>query len=137
MSFYDDELIEAAKKAEIALSPLDGLDDWVGILERHFPFRMGRIDWGVVSGMRHAKVADNDDCIAAFKVADELSAAGSLIYLGDSLTELVYEFNSVDLERLLHIVSDVPQHHFVFPPDAAWCINVTFEGDAYFGHAPR
>jgi hypothetical protein len=130
-------------------------NDLSSLLMRKFPCASGRIDWrraknvvfkpappARVTGANtpggafqtaeyvHQVSAFLDECWAAYDVADEWVA-----FVGDSMCS-EYEVMRLAVSELLCVVSEVPDHKYVFALDGTWCFMWSFEDDMYFGWQP-
>jgi len=78
-----------------------------------------------------------EEVIAFFNACVQLHSLsdGWVAFVGDSMGH-EYEVDMSAVPELLRIVSDVPDHKYVFSLRGAWCFMWSFEGDLYFGLRP-
>jgi hypothetical protein len=121
-----------------------------------FPFVAGRIDWTNVPGALF-RVApperaaganlgpgtlDTREYVEQVKqfFAECVSGTGNpadywVVYVGDN-GDRDYKVQLGAVGELLDEVADVPEHKYIFPPDASWCFMWSFEDDLHFGLRP-
>jgi len=58
-----------------------------------------------------------------------------VVYIGDN-SDCDYEVKLEAVGELLDEVAEIPEHKYVFPPDASWCFMWSFEDDLHFGRRP-
>ena len=63
--------------------------------------------------------------------------ADRVVFIGDAMDDTTLEMSIATLLEYRSILFSYPQHHFVFPPDGAWCFSYSFEDDMFFAFAPR
>ena len=62
------------------------------------------------------------------------SKEDEIIYIGDSLTEVGYEFYLKDLVKVIpFIIDEIPQHHYFLSKDFKKIIYISFENEIEFG----
>lgn len=59
-----------------------------------------------------------------------------VVIIGDGVLDVAIRVPFRKLIDLHYEVFTLPQHTYILPPDASWCINFTFEHDLFFGIAP-
>jgi hypothetical protein len=60
-----------------------------------------------------------------------------VIAIGDSAMEEAVSLPLGVLRASIRDFLELPQHLYVLPEDASWCLSFTMEGDLAFGHAPK
>lgn len=126
------------------------------VLLSAFPFVAGRIDWTKVPGalIREAPperaaganlgpgTLDTRAYVDRVKqfFSECVSGIGPppdawLFYIGEN-GDCDYKVQAGAVAELLDEVADVPEHKYIFPPDASWCFMWSFEDDLHFGRRP-
>lgn len=104
-------------------------------LEAAFPFVFwGRIDWASVPGAEIVRTEDTDAIVArirAWLAADGASGELCVMWSDGGLPMLVLPASAVShhAEEIVMLSWDT----WIFPPDAAWCIERYHEGELCFG----
>lgn len=109
-------------------------------LSKHFPFIGSRIDF---SSLHNYKLVKSDQGKVSFDVVNFIqklieekifSKEDEIIYIGDSLTEVGYEFYLKDLVKVIpFIIDEIPQHHYFLSKDFKKIIYISFENEIEFG----
>ena len=109
-------------------------------LSKHFPFIGSRIDF---SSLHNYKLVKSDQGKVSFDVVNFIqklieekifSKEDEIIYIGDSLTEVGYEFYLKDLLKVIpFIIDEIPQHHYFLSKDFKKIIYISFENEIEFG----
>jgi len=145
-SFFDGILVELA--AYLASNRVVRVDDGgrhAEAISQAFPIGINRIDWGKVPSAIFSSVADVKEPEARQQrmrqfLRDAFSSASvgeedRVVWVGDS-TDFVLEMSVVTLSECVGILFSYPQHAYVIPPDASWCLSLTMEGELCFGRTP-
>lgn len=121
-------------------------------VDEAFPISFSRIDWSAVPGADvlpppRTREQGNIDlgahmpAIRAFLQKAEnvlgIDAETMVLVLGDGQMDTVLRMRYDLLCEHLEEILGLPQHTYVIPEDASWCINYTFEDDLFFGVSPR
>lgn len=143
----EEELLEDLQREhpapEIAVEPSS--DAYFALLQRRFPVRGSKIDWDRVPAarVRRADLADSEKYFeeaSAFAEevwsSEQLDPALLVVVVGDSAMKSALSMSLQTLRSCLPGILRMPQHTYVLPPDASWCMVFTMEGDLCFGHAP-
>lgn len=141
----ESELIEQLSRQNIDFTRESTAAPYFAALALNFPTCGSKIDWGQAgrSTLSSADITDWQQYLpVAFSFLQEVSEQSELsgdlevVVIGDSSMEgaLVMRLDAVFacLESLLAM----PQHTYVLPRDARWCVVFTMEGDLCFGYAP-
>lgn len=67
----------------------------------------------------------------------EIDEDQEVVVLGDNIFNVALRIPLKKLSDVYRGIFDLPQHTYILPPDASWCINFTFEHRLYFGKAPN
>ena len=142
---FDDELISKLYQISGELFfPIKDGECYIEILEENFPFRLGRIDWLDLPHHRHRKVNFEDREVAQKQVLQflddvkhsaRISEKSEIILISDSALKHDYQLPFYLLSKCIDSTFFLPQHTYIIPPDASWCLNYTFENDLFFGLA--
>jgi len=142
LSTYDEEVREAlASKFRLGeLRDIGGSELVLTPLSDGFPVRGSKIDWDQVAGAV-GRATDGTDEVADFiaffdEVRQRFGLEGNLRYAGDSGTDFALEGTVDAIRGALPVLFKVPQHHYFTPPDHAWVLCLTMEGDMDFGYRP-
>lgn len=148
MSGFDDdfrtELKEPIHLGEIVLLP-NG-EHYDRLLSARYPSAPSQIAWNKIPAdqrdERHAGRGNEASAIAEFfetvvRPRTKCTDADRVVFIGDAMDDTTLEMSIATLLKYRSILFSYPQHHFVFPPDGAWCFSYSFEDDMYFGFAPR
>ena len=123
----------------IRLSCRKQLDE---LLLSKYPFDIGRIQWGSLPDSSYME--QKCDGLDSKSLSDFLaSIAQQTCTSDDDIIMFSGDLIEVDLQMAFSVLVgwrkvllSYPQHVYVFPKDASWCFNYTFEEDMYFGFAP-
>ena len=97
-NFYDNLLIKNVEEQNITYTVISNLSYYMENLSKHFPFIGSRIDF---SSLHNYKLVKSDQENVSFDVVNFIqklieekifSKEDEIIYIGDSLTEVGYEF---------------------------------------------
>lgn len=144
MNSYDKELVQAFSKA----SPNGAgwnMEENTGVIFDHlmraFPISGTKIDWKMVPGAITESLSPHAATESAIEFFRRICLAeglrGAAFYVGDSATDVSIVSSIEVIYRALGDLLDIPQHHYVVAPNAAWCFSFTMEGDLAFGYAPH
>ncbi|MDR2981915.1 MAG: hypothetical protein LBV12_06670 [Puniceicoccales bacterium] len=133
----------------------DDLDEGVALVNQRFPFVLNRIDW--------EKMPEHLLLPAVPKTSDEahdpdryftrrapefrafieditnkhgIAMQTPVLFMGDSVSFVLRMTLAVLTEYSPKLFS-YPQHVYVIPERADWCLSYTFEDDFLFGFAPK
>jgi hypothetical protein len=142
VSTYEEE-IRQALKVELdsgCLKEVGPTEHIFGLLIKAYPFRGSKIDWKRVPGTIGCTTGDRSNQSARFAAFfDEMCSRfrlnGPVVYIGDSATDFALAGSIKTMRRVLSVLIDTPQHHYLVGPNASWCICLTMEGDIDFGSA--
>lgn len=140
---YDIGLLNTFKE-EITSGIVKIHDDSSSIIEEieaNLPFKYGRIDWNAWQFIYHLDLGDDNSQLPekarAFlkKIENDFPALinEKIIVIGDNLTDLGYEMEFGDFLELQEAFISIPQHTYIWFPEAKKCINITFENELFFG----
>ena len=124
---------------------------YVNTIERRFPFFGSKIDWDEIpsslffdlTSLKNNKNAHNSMLKEGFKTIYQtvlemgLNEDQEIIIVGDSIFDIALRMPLGKLPELYWELFELPQHTYIIPPDASWCINFTFEHELFFGVAPN
>lgn len=146
-SFFDEILAELSDY--LSADRMKRVDDggrYAQAISKAFPTGINRIDWSKVPGAISTSITTGKVPEARRQqlqqfLRDALLSVGvgeseTIIWVGDS-TEFVLEMSVATLSESIGILCSYPQHAYVIPSDARWCLNYTIEGEIYFGCAPE
>ena len=141
-NFYDNLLIKNVEEQNINYTVISNLSYYMENLSKHFPFIGSRIDF---SSLHNYKLVKSDQENVSFDVVNFIqklieekifSKEDEIIYIGDSLTEVGYEFYLKDLLKVIpFIIDEIPQHHYLLFKDFKKIIYISFENEIEFGTA--
>ena len=139
-NFYDNLLIKNVEEQNITYTVISNLSYYMENLSKHFPFIGSRIDF---SSLHNYKLVKSDQGNVSFDVVNFIqklieekifSKEDEIIYIGDSLTEVGYEFYLKDLLKVIpFIIDEIPQHHYFLSKDFKKIIYISFENEIEFG----
>lgn len=67
----------------------------------------------------------------------EIDEMQEVIIIGDNVLDVALRIPVGKINALYKAIFDLPQHTYILPEDASWCINYTFEDRLFFGLAPN
>jgi hypothetical protein len=139
-NFYDNLLIKNVEEQNITYTVISNLSYYMEDLSKHFHFIGSRIDF---SSLHNYKLVKSDQGKVSFDVVNFIqklieekifSKEDEIIYIGDSLTEVGYEFYLKDLVKVIpFIIDEIPQHHYFLSKDFKNIIYISFENEIEFG----
>lgn len=101
-------------------------------LMKNYPILGSKIDWSKVHGT--VRGDHNSNGVDFFLLMKErFSLSGMAIYAGDGVTDITVESGVDYMDKILSVVMDIPQHHYVIGENYRWCVCITMEGDFDFG----
>ena len=62
------------------------------------------------------------------EVCNRLGLKGPVLYVGDSGTDFALAASVERMRRVLPVLLEIPQHHYLVGPNARWCFCLTMEG---------
>ena len=143
-NYYDNILIKYVEEQKISYTVISNLSYYIENLSKLFLFAGGRIDF---SNLNNNKFVKSDQRNISFDAANFIkkliedkicSKDDVIIYIGDNLTENVYEFYVNDLLKIIPFsVKEIPQHHYLLSKDFKKIICISFENEIEFGEASR
>ena len=131
---------------------IEGEDtQYVNKLENRYPFVGSKIDWKEVPdsldfnlmSLKASKVAYEITLKEGFnKIYNTIREMGykdeyEIVIIGDNIFDVALRMSLGKLPQMYQELFELPQHTYIIPPDASWCINYTFEDYLYFGVAPK
>ena len=136
MNRYEDDL-RLALKAEFDAGYIREVGDSANVfaqLSKTYPASGSKIDWEHVPGAIECTEEDKSLRIERFvEFFDEMRSrfglTGTVLYAGDSATDLVLEGTVEAFRRALPELIGIPQHHYFIGPNFSWCMCLTMEGD--------
>lgn len=136
-SSYDDDIkLSLEEDIGIGQVQVEQPDKYFELIDQFFPTSMNRIDWSQVSqyDMIEFELGDGLDKILSFISKHiEMPLDEDVVVIGDDLIDNAYRLkSSIFFENALEFFS-IPQHTYVLFPSSKKCLNLTFEGDLYFG----
>jgi hypothetical protein len=133
----------------------DDLDEGAALVNQRFPFLLNRIDWEKMPGHlllpAAAKTGDearDPDRYFARRAPEfrafiediankhDIAMQTQVLFMGDSVSFALRMTLAVLTEYSPKLFS-YPQHVYVIPESADWCLSYTFEDDLFFGFAPK
>lgn len=111
-------------------------------LAEAFPASGSKIAWSRVSGSIEECEPMPERQPAAFLAFFERmirthNLAGPVAYVGDSGSTIALIAELPVFLKHLATIAALPQHHYFFPRNVAWCLVLTMEGDMAFGYRPQ
>jgi len=144
MSGYYDQKILVALKREIDLGVLvvvSNPDEIFGQLGDSYHVCGSKICWSQIPGSveshesdptkQHAKNIEFFD-----EICRRYKLSGAVTYAGDSAIDFALQGSLSEIRKILPILLNVPQHHYIIDAGFAWCMSFTMEGDMAYGAAP-
>ncbi|MDN6860455.1 hypothetical protein QO207_28015 [Pseudomonas sp. CAN2814] len=139
MTTYDDDLRSAlaAYYAGGLLAEGGRADEVFREIGEMFPFVGSKIKWAMANDVVQSKVsgemavAESVDffCeVTKWMPEDEI-----VTYVGDSATTFSITGRLSVFWQAVHLIVDVPQHHYFLGRSSGWCVSLTMEGDMNFG----
>jgi|GEM_PF-4196104 len=155
-SFHDTEILRelTGPLRDGLVRRTDDLQRGIALIAPRFPFGFNRINWDEVPGYfllpcpprteeerRHPdlyyqkRAPEFREFIAEMGQRHRLHPNAPIVFLGDNLSFLLHMTLAVLMDHCAALFS-VPQHIYIFPEPADWCLNYTFENDLFFGLSP-
>jgi hypothetical protein len=153
----EDELLQKMG-SDVATGSIQIVQDsqqFVSLISQNFPFVGSKISWSRVPDHIVSQVEWQDDfsqtenkteistyadAILGFfdnaMKATQSADNADIIVLGDSAMNIALHLSAGTLRKYLLDIVDLPQHTYVIPPDASWCLTFTLEGYMDFGFSP-
>lgn len=140
MSSYDDELVKDLVLNELnkCVKVMENPETYLNLIEQKFEFSGSQIDWSQTN--KHcSKESDNESLPTDARLfitelkEKYLNNNVQVMYIGDSLTEFGYQFDTKDIEKLLVYFLNIPQHHYFIPLEGDWCLCISYENYLDFG----
>lgn len=108
----------------------------------NYPIDSYRIDWSKIKNKIEFHIGVNypdsvqpiKDCIKIIITQYRLSEDEYVYVCFDGITEGAFIMQWSTFKEYAHELLTTPQHTYVIPEDAGWCLNYTFENDLYFGY---
>jgi len=143
--------VEAALQREIPSGSMIAIDPepWFDAINARFPVGMNRIAWEKVARKDWIAVLASPRQIASDELERLLAIQRSTVekwlleanvaldsdvgWIGDSADKGLRMKCDLMLDRFPLLMS-FPQHSYVLPVSADWCLNYVMEGDLFFGH---
>ncbi|WP_130212637.1 hypothetical protein [Bradyrhizobium genosp. SA-3] len=142
MSTYEDEIRQALKADFDSGSLVEAGDakDVFRLLATAYPTSGSRIDWARVPDAVECVDAVGPDRPAQFveffaEICDHLRLSGPVLYVGDNAPDFAIAASIETMKNVLHVLLEIPQHHFLVGPNGRWCFCLTMEGDIDFGRS--
>lgn len=137
MSIYDSEILSYLREVgyDHLVSVENDPTEFVRGIEEAFPFLNGRPDWEHMAVHLTGDGGADASSVSAFvrSIFERFMIDGTVVYVGDSLTDYSYEFSVLQSERILPAFLEIPQHHYLVHKKYYWIFVVSFEGDVDFG----
>lgn len=142
-SFFTNELLEeaAAHIASGLVVPEQDSSKYFNLINRRFPFCGSYIDWDRMPQSVYQRQTSRDPLSEAkLFMRKEFERNGlpsetSVVVLGDAV-DCALRTTISGLVLIADSVLEIPQHTCIIPPDASWCLMLTFGGDMGFGFSP-
>jgi len=146
--------LEEALKDEIGAGHIAVVPDVTaafGALDAKFPTRPSRIAWERIGDRQEIDVLSSPRTISSDELQAELAAHRAsveswFVSLGiDAETEVMWLGDMCDsgfrmplavFFEHFELLFSMPQHSYVLPDDARWCLNYVMEGQLFFGMSP-
>ena len=143
-TFFDNELEEGLKHGistkEIIICNSNIYFEFV---ENNFPIFMNRIDWQIIHNKEYddlhyihdvkQKKEAIDKFLLKLEKHHDYILNENLVIIGDSQINMAYCMSYSIFKQNAFAFFSIPQHTFVLFERLRKCINLTFEGDLYFG----
>ena len=142
MNYYEGEIRQALKADFDGGSLIEAGDamDVFGLLESAYPTSGSKIDW--------ARVPDAIQCVDEIgpdrsgrfveffvEICNSLRLTGPVLYVGDHSPDFAIAASVETMKKVLPVLLEIPQHHFLVGPNGSWCFCLTMEGDIDFGRS--
>ena len=139
-SYYDEEIVLYLKQNKINyFKNTTDFNEIVDFMMDKFEFRHGKLN---LVGADFEKYIKSDDMSISKDVINFLNelfheqmcnSKEKVIYIGDDLTEYVYEFGFNDLTMLIpYLINNVPQHHYFLFDNMRRLLLVSFENEILY-----
>lgn len=130
-------VLEEGIRAEFEVSDPEEVYD---LISSRYPFYGTKIHFSKLEGSRYKKSGGNllndvREFVDTVTTANNISIATTVAYVGDDLTTKSYKTTLNNILRIMPLLLTFPQHHYIVPTDAIWCIFISFECDLEFGFA--
>ncbi len=144
MTEYDIELLNELNK-EIekgVVKILENTDSFFDDIERWYPIGFSGVDWSKKEYIFFFDLNEDSKVLVSQKVGEYLQQIiekfpelldENLIVLGDGLTNLGFEMKLIDFMKINKLFFVIPQHTYIWFTETKKLINLTFEGELYFG----
>lgn len=115
-------------------------DEVYELISQRYPFYGTKIHFSQLDGNLHQKagqdlVSDVKKFISEVAEVNKINMETPVIYVGDDLTENCYKTTLENIMKILPLILTFPQHHYIIPNNADWCLFVSFEDELKFGFA--
>lgn len=113
------------------------------MLVTNYPIGFYRIDWNQVKNKIEFYIGLNypesiqpiKDCINKIILKCLINDDEFVYVCFDGITEGAFKMRWNTFKEYAHEILTTPQHTYVIPEDASWCLNYTSENYLYFGYA--
>ncbi|NMZ02174.1 hypothetical protein HBO04_18805 [Pseudomonas proteolytica] len=131
MSYFDEILIDTLQKKGIGFLKLSKTEEakLTDEIQKKFTFVGNKIDWNTIKKPIDLNNLDRFEALA--KISEGLSRlrVKNICFLGDSAIDHAYIVQISDIRETIDVLSEIPQHTYIFPESLCWIACITFEGD--------
>lgn len=134
----DEELIEKLNNRNIPYLYYQDVDEYLDLLEENYPFNGSKINWDKTMNHKTFTIDNFEDIKNIFKTEFNTLMSedneSNFYYIGDNITEYVYEISIINILNLIEIVfEEIPQHHYFLSKNNDKCICISMENYLDYG----
>lgn len=138
-SYYDKELVAYLNQNRIDYKSTNDFNSMIERLMDKFSFKYGKLTLEGADNGKYIKsddsriVKDTVDFVNKFFHEQMCNSKEKVIYIGDDLTESIYEFCFSDLTTLIpYFINNIPQHHYLVFDDMRKILFISFENEILY-----
>ena len=106
-------------------------------INAQLPFIGSRINFGLLSESKEMSFSEKEEVVTFINdIATQIGIVldETIVYLGDSLTNLTYSFPFKYLGKIIvDILDNIPQHHYFLSQSMKWIMYISFDNCVEFG----
>lgn len=134
-SWHENELFNKLKEAGMhgRFSVDENFDFVFSGLEERVPLDGSKIDFERIHGSSFS-ICNNSE-LESLEFAEffderiiENHLEGLIYYVGDGCTNVRIKGEIPDFKLILHLIFQIPEHHYFVAEDFSWCMSFTMEG---------
>ena len=113
-------------------------EEYIDLLEKKFPFRGSKISWNSLDSSISRKINLRNYVVESIDFYKEIrekyfkKKKDEIVVLGDNVMDFGITTTSENLEEILKVVLNLPQHTYILNESAQWCMVFEMEGYADF-----